>query len=352
MRKRLLTSLILLLSALITVNQADAQGRVLYSDGDVELHKGGELLDGKDIRQGTELQEFDLIRTGSDGFTEIEITSQGSGSILIKAENNTSFYYSALKKPESTETVINMLSGSIGIKLKKMTSGDKLNVFSRNAVLGAKGTEFNIAASPDGSILVTCPEGIVSCSLSSGEEVIAGSGMIVEVLQGRQIKGVDVGIENLEMYRAEWFTERVKVFRAGAFSLTKPVIIQYEELADRFNIYYKELKEFEKLFRKYSIESDDIDEGEIIEDKIMVSQAVLNMKSVFFTFDEFFYRIDEIKRFHDLIPVKGTLRKKYDIDDFMKDFQKNYKGMAKKAAYTRQVFRIYEQMENDNAFKQ
>jgi len=199
--------------------------------------------------------------------------------------------------------------------------------------------------------------------------------MIVDVIQGRHLKIVDISPEMFDVYKTEWSAEKLRMFRAGSFSLTKPVIIKYEEYLEKYNLFYKEFRGYDKIFRKYkdlnivpekpsipddnnsiisksdnSAQNETVDENmemnDIIADKMKVSPAILRMRNVFFTYEELFYRIKEIKSYHDQVPVKGSLRKKYDIDDFMKDFQKNYKAAEKKNSYVRQSFNIYSKMDS------
>ncbi len=330
---------------LMALHAADARGKLTYLEGTIELYKNGEVLDKKDIDKGCELEEYDLIKTGDNGYAEIAINSLLSDTIFIKMKNNSVFYFTSDNIMSGNEASLKVLEGSINVKVKKLLSDEKLTLVSRNTLVGVRGTEFSVTTAPEGSILVTCPEGSVLCRIQDGTEAAAGGGNVVEVLQGRQIKSIDIGSGTSELYANEWYAERVRVFRSGSFSLTKPIILQYEEHAERFNLYYKELKDLDKIISRHSTGSEEIDADSAAEDKIRISPVILNMRKLFFNLEELFYRIDEIQRYHAVVPVKGALRKKYDIDDFMKDFHKNYKNMSKKTAYTRQAFRIYYRMD-------
>ena len=159
-----------------------------------------------------------------------------------------------------------------------------MDIASKSAVMGIRGTELYITTAPDGSLLVTCPEGRVSCK-SGGSEVIAGDGNAAELLHGQPIKSKIVSNELIESYRKEWAAERTRIFRSMSFSIIKPSALQYEDLQQRFEASYKELRKHKKIFEKYMLSDKIPDSSELVRDKITVSPAILNMRAVFFRFE-------------------------------------------------------------------
>jgi len=382
----ILFSGLLFLSSFTALHAVNAKGILVYLDGTVEIHKNGEITGPKSLNPGFELEDYDLLETGSDGSAEFDINtfiSDGTyDRISVKIENNTSVYFKTSVNQDDGFLQLILFTGGITVNTGKLSSGINMTVRAAgNAVIKVNDAEFGVLTAPDGSILVTCYEGSLECGIAPGigsgsaftEK--AFSGMIVDVIQGRHLKIVDISPEMFDVYKTEWSAEKLRMFRAGSFSLTKPVIIKYEEYLEKYNLFYKEFRGYDKIFRKYkdlnivpekpsipddnnsiisksdnSAQNETVDENmemnDIIADKMKVSPAILRMRNVFFTYEELFYRIKEIKSYHDQVPVKGSLRKKYDIDDFMKDFQKNYKAAEKKNSYVRQSFNIYSKMDS------
>ncbi len=382
----ILFSGLLFLSSFTALHAVNAKGILVYLDGTVEIHKNGEITGPKNLNPGFELEDYDLLETGTDGYAEFDINafiSDGTyDRISVKIENNTSVYFKSSKNRDEDFLQLILFTGGMTVNTGKLSSGRNMTVRAAgNAVIKVNDADFDVLTAPDGSILVTCNEGSLECGIAPGSASgstlteKAASGMVVDIIQGRNIKILDISPEMFDLYKTEWSAEKLRMFRAGSFSLTKPVIIKYEEYLEKYNLYYKEFRGFDKIFRKYkdliiepdepsmpydndsilqksdnSVQNEIADENmemdALIADKIKVSPVVYKMRNVFFTYEELFYRIKEIKRYHDQIPVKGSLRKKYDIDDFMKDFQKNYKATEKKNSYVRQSFNIYSKMDS------
>ena len=61
-----------------------------------------------------------------------------------------------------------MVAGQISSKLAKISGSPSLQVQTDSVVMGVRGTEFSIASSVNGSILVVCTEGAVACSDLAG----------------------------------------------------------------------------------------------------------------------------------------------------------------------------------------
>lgn len=364
----------LLFLSICSLLSADAKGTLVYLDGNVEIHKSGEITGIDKLKTGFEINCYDLIETGADGYAEFEISQfmpeSAAESVILKIENYTSVYFVSGKNMEEGFVQLHLLTGSINVKTGKLPSGEGMTVRTAgDGLVKANDASFCVVTAPDGAILVACSEGDLEFSIPSDRMVMekAEAGMIVDAVPGHNIRSLDISAERFDVYKTEWSAERLRVFRSSAFSLTKPVLIQYEEYLEKYNLFYKELRASDKIFNKYKDSiiqygSDDIvnkadntvesqTDGEnlkkkdIIADKLKAAPAVFKMRNIYFTFEELFFRIKDIKRYHDQIPVKGALRKKYDIDDFMKDFQKNHKTVEKKNTYVRQAFNIYSKMD-------
>ncbi len=164
-----------------------SSGELVYFEGEITLQRNNEIYTEDDIEIGSEIEEYDLISTGDDGYAEIMIESAVSKEIIIKVEPNSNMYFSVKKQGESANFNLKLLSGNIFAKVDKIIGNGKMDISSKSAVMGIRGTELNITSAPEGSLLVTCPEGRVSCK-SGGREVFAGNGEAAEMLYGQPAK--------------------------------------------------------------------------------------------------------------------------------------------------------------------
>ncbi len=348
MKKKIFIFYLLLINSCIVIFASEINAKILYCEGYIEIHRDNDIVDKSNIVPGFIIKEADLVKTGQDGYIELEIECCLSNLIYLKVNRNTAFYFTENQTRTDNEVLLRVLSGDVAVKSDNLLPNEKINVSSKNAVIAVKGTEFTVTTAPGGSLFVTCSKGSLLCRLISGTYYIIEPGIVLEITQNREVKKLKVDIDNFSKYRNEWFAECIGIFKTAAFSITKPLINQYEEYADRFNLVYDELVKYDKIFEKYKNGTAQFDETAVFEDKIEINSAIFNMRSIFFIYEELFYSIAEIKIFHNLSPIKGTLRKKYDIADFMNNFEKNYNSMIKKAAHTREIFTIYSQMDAGN----
>ena len=333
-----LVFIIILFPACLLYAENFTNGELVYFDGEITLQRNNEIYTEDDIEIGSEIEEYDLISTGEDGYAEIMIESSVSKKIIIKVEPDSNMYFSVKKQGASDSFNLKLLSGNIFAKVDKLIGNGKMEITSKSAVMGIRGTELNITSAPEGSLLVTCPEGEVSCKFGESE-VTAGNGTAAELLYGQPAKSKTVLNEYINEFKTEWASERERIFKSMAFSIIKPSAIQYEELLVRFDNLYKELKKHKKIFDKYKESGRSVSSSETIRDKISVSPSVINMRAVFFRFEQMFYRVEELHRYYKEDPVKGKIRRKYEVSDFMKNYEKNYSKTSKKIAYTRYAFK-------------
>jgi FecR-like protein len=334
-----------LFSAFFVYAENFTSAQLIYFEGDIEIQRNNEILETDDIYIGFEIEEFDLISTSSDGYAELEVDSSVSAMILMKIEPDSSLYFQVKKEEEKKNFDLKMVSGNIFLKVNKLLGRDSMNITSKSAVMGIRGTELYIKTAPEGSLLVACPEGSVSCKSSTGGELFAGNGKAVEMLYGQPIKSKSVSSDLLTSYMDEWSSERERVFKSMSFSVIKPVAIQYKELYKRFDAAYIELIKYKDVLGKYTAGESNFSNSVLMKDKIQVSPSVIMMRSSFYLFEQQFYRVKELKRYFDEDPVKGKISKKYSVADFMKDYGKEYRDNLEKMAFARASLKAFSAMQ-------
>lgn len=330
------------LSAASASAAGEYRGVLSGFEGNIELHRGGELLEKKGIETGLVFEELDLIKTSSAGYAELTIVSPDNDKLSVILAADSTFYFTASSDASGPTTCLYLLSGEINVTPPEQDDYGRIKLYSRNGItVDTYNTGFEAVVTSDGSFLATSPGGYFTCSIKTGETISAGGGTAAEAVQGRILRAVDAGLENLEIYRNEWVSERFRIFREAPFSLTKPVITEYEEYLDLFNMYYNELKKHDQVFRKYSSTADEVFLSSLEKDIDRVKVPVENITAVIHFFDLLFFHVHELSRYHKKTPIKGTLRRRYEIRDFMKDFEKSYKNTMKKASFAREYIGVY-----------
>jgi hypothetical protein len=163
--KKIYMYVLLFICVLSLSAQEMVTGEIVYLEGEVNLSRNGEFLPFHEVDMGTIIEEEDMIRTGPDGYAEVELSYPQEGT-LLKIQANTAFYFDNRSTGEKNTTSINLLSGTIGLKVSKLAKNQNMNVETQSAVMGIRGTDFDVNMAPTGEILITCEEGKVSCSHS------------------------------------------------------------------------------------------------------------------------------------------------------------------------------------------
>ena len=188
-------------------------GYINYLEGSVSVSRNGRYLAANKITPGLVLEEFDIVETGADGFVEIEIRSgNSSNGTIVRVKENTSYYFKVTKSGKKKNTVFQMLKGSVSFKVKKLTDEDSVDVYTSTTTMGVRGTQFAVNTMPDGSVLVTCDEGKVSCS-SENKEVFAYPGQVAEKAPNYIITSIAVDPEDLDIYTKNWIDARTEALQ-------------------------------------------------------------------------------------------------------------------------------------------
>lgn len=146
--------------------------RGIEEDGDTILYKR--------VRPGIILQEGEYLKTSDDSNATLKI-----GEDILKVEENTSLI---LKYVEDGGTELNILSGSILTKVKKLTEGGSFNVNSPSAVAGVRGTSFRFSydrKSTTGAVYVS--EG----SVEVGNDIVKNKSVLLNRNERISIKRGD-----------------------------------------------------------------------------------------------------------------------------------------------------------------
>ncbi len=177
-------------------------GSVTYLEGDVSMIRDGAEVDNLAI--GADLQNFDLVRTGSDGLAELDVNSSQSPRMTIKVSADTQFSVEIAAIEGKQQTTLGIIGGSISLKASRLAGTQALSVKTDSAVMGVRGTQFDVTAPPTGDVLVTCDEGEVVVTDDQGKELHAIPGTVVEKRPAELYRTMPVAVSGLAKFRGQW----------------------------------------------------------------------------------------------------------------------------------------------------
>ncbi len=321
---------------------AEAIGRIIYIEGIVDIHRDGEIIELFDDDAGLEINEFDLIATAEDGIIEIELIKLANKGTIVKVDNNTAFYMDLGAAAGKKQTNIELLAGSIALKVKKLSSSEDLRVRSQGTVMGVRGTDFDVTISPDGSVLVTCEHGKVSCKDTSKNEIFAFPGSVVEKLANKKITSYNVDAGDEILFKQYWDKQRLEVFKSGAKTFIIGFVNQYQSNLPRFrNAYDSLIKKMPLLIKYGRPNGKNYSTGELMKVKIELSTDIMKMRTIFPFFEYYYFRLVSMKRFHDRGIGEGVIKRNYTTSQFFTEFRRDFIILRKKLAEVRYMFKLY-----------
>lgn len=340
--------LLLLLIPLFGVysQRSSLSGEMVYLEGYVDVHRDGELMDWRDVDIGFELEQYDLVETGDDGYAEIEVETPSSRGNMVRVFEDTAFYFDFGDSGGKDQTKFEMLTGSLALKVQKLTGSGDVVVKTESAVMGVRGTDFTVTAAPEGSVLVTCKEGSVACTTEGGEEKVSQPGRAVEQPRDGGLREISVELGELDAFRRDWFDQKIESFIPTAGIVVKGFARQYRDLTERFNTAYSELMQHSDIFDRWERDlRRGTGMGAAVKDKIEVSPAIFRMRSIIFMFERLYYRIKSLKNVYEEYNIPSSrLWSGYSTTDLFREFERNQKNIAWKLAQTRYIFKLYGKM--------
>jgi hypothetical protein len=213
--RRLLFLVILIAFLAIFASAQSAVGVLSYVEGEVSVTRSGEIVDARDVRIGMTIEEFDTLETGLDGYAEVEMNAPSAGS-LVRVNADTAFYFEGGSSQDpKKQTLFQLLRGSLGLKVGRLTSRESYSVQTDTAVMAVRGTEFNVDMAADRSVLITVPEGRVESEVDN-QTVIAEPGIIAAVDTDADLTALAIDAEDIELYREYWSNLRLEALKINA----------------------------------------------------------------------------------------------------------------------------------------
>jgi hypothetical protein len=319
---------------------AQEVGRIAYLEGRVEIVRDGTIRSGFDVSIGDSLRELDLIQTGGDGYVEIELVDP-AGSV-VRVFEDSAYYLEVTADTAGNEVArLKLLTGTLEVAVNNVSRRSRLDVETRGAVFGVRGTEFDVLTAPDESVLLGVREGTVAAG-TQGSSVTVSAGSAAERTEGGSFRQQQVPNGDFEGYYDRWTAQRLEVFRAGAPVFVRAYAGRYLDSIDSFRAAHRELQAFRPRLENAARSGSSLGSDMLLRQEI--SPAIIRMRSILPIFENTVYRLRELSRFHAQgIGVtsigSGTSRA------FFERFAMQEGDLLRDLGEVRYLFRLYGQIE-------
>ncbi|MDC7233845.1 MAG: PQQ-binding-like beta-propeller repeat protein [Spirochaetales bacterium] len=143
----------------------DAEGLVVFLSGDVFLVREGEE---SYLNIGDSVAQSDVIRTEEDGYCEIQL---GNIAVVRMDSNSLLQIQTLVNSSEGSRTGVELESGTVLCKVKKLLDDDSFQVKTNTVVCGVRGTQFSVSTDQQEDILLAVKEGSVAVTPRSLDRV-------------------------------------------------------------------------------------------------------------------------------------------------------------------------------------
>jgi hypothetical protein len=320
----------------------DTLGSITYLEGQVSLVRDGQEIG--DAAIGTEVQNFDLIRTGADGSAELDVSTAELPRMTAKIGPDTQFSVEATVLGSGRQTTLGIVGGSLSLKVAKLTAGQGVQVKSDFAAMGVRGTDFTVASPPTGDVLVTCDEGDVSCIDDKGTELHAVPGSVVEKRPGELFRRVSVEATGLADYRARWSAERLQNMQQNALRLIQANALLYARLTRELNAASAALMRNQAVIGKWTTEDRAGRMGsrvELARERRAIEGELARLRPIVFQLERVSFRLARLKVLSDRGFGQGTLSDGLTTERFFAQVETERADVAQKLAFTRYVAKMY-----------
>ena len=324
------------------VSGQDRLGDITYMEGDVAVVRNGAPVDNVAI--GLDVQNFDLVRTGSDGLAELDLSSPQLPRMTVKVSADTQFSLEIASLPGSQQTTVSIVGGSISMKVSRLSSSQAVQVKTDSTSMGVRGTDFEVTSPPSGEVLVTCDEGEVVCTDDQGRELHAIPGTVVENRPAELFRTVPVSTTDLEGFRSRWAAERLQNLEQNAFARIQANATLYDRLVRELNQGNAELARSQGILNKWMDEDRQGRMGrrlELASDRRTIGALLPRLRRTQFQLERVTFRLTRLKRIADRGFGAGTLSNGVTTAQFFLRFESERPDVERKLALTRYVSKMY-----------
>jgi len=341
----------LFLIPVLYVSPQSEIGTIAYMEEGVEIERNSETIPSWDVFIGMGVENYDLLRTDERGYAEVEIDEPRSAPATVRISANTSFYFEMSKIGRDQATTIGLITGSLSVKVAKLSGRQRVELATESALMGVRGTDFAVTLSPAGDMLVTAEEGRVSCIDESGQELFAEPGTVVEKRPGELFREVPVAVSDLETFQRDWYADRLEVFKSNALQAIKFYAGRYLRLKNRFDSAYNDLQQESRILRKWRAEDRRGEIGgrmETMREKKKLIGELLELRKVLYIFERVYYRLVELEGYYRQGYGRGQIEPGLSSAAFFKRFDREKQVLGEQMAEIRSITKMYAKRNDGN----
>ncbi|MBN2551364.1 MAG: FecR domain-containing protein [Spirochaetales bacterium] len=326
-------------------------GSIAYLEEGVEIDRDRGTIPPWDVSIGMEIENYDLLRTDQTGYAEVELDSPRSAQAIVRVSPNTIFHFEMNRIGRSDNTMIGLISGSLSVKVARLSGRQSVEVATESAIMGIRGTDFGVTVSPGGDILVTAAEGRVSCIDDSGQELFAEPGTAVEKRPGELFREIPVAVSDLETFRRDWYGERLEALKSNALRAIQSYAGRYLRLKDRFDLAYADLRDNDRILDKWYEEQRRGEIGgrmESLQEKKELIGDLLQLRRILYIFERVYHRLIELEDYYSQGYGRGQIEAGLSSAAFFQRFDREKSGLAEKMAEVRYLTKLYAKRNDGN----
>lgn len=338
-----------LLSLALPAGAQDKIGETVYREGEVSLDRNGTTLDPSAVEIGSEIDNYDFMKTGDDGSAQVHLTAPRVPSTTISISPDTEFTFELSTIRGRQHGSLDLVNGSVGLTVSKLGGNQDFDVQTETTTLGVRGTEFTASSSISGDVLVTCASGEVVATDSAGTQYRAIPGTVLENRAGRAFRTLPVASSDLESYRRTWMQDRAREARTNALQLTRANAARYQQLRAAMDRDYAELDRQKAITARWMAEDRAGRAGggvQVENEKSALAATIARLRQEQFQMERVYYRLQGLKRLHDQGFGHGTISGAQSTGQFFDRFQQDRRVVEGRMSTVRYVARLYARRNN------
>jgi ferric-dicitrate binding protein FerR (iron transport regulator) len=317
-------------------------GEVVYAEGEVTVHRAGGSKERIDI--GDVVRQYDVLATGPSSRATIDLAAGYPGGAELKLAENTAFYFDTKQlSADERKTVIQLLAGALAIKVDKLANGS-FNVAADGAVLGVRGTVFIVDTIPDGSLLVTTNEGAVAVKSNDGGSAVSRSDKAVAVSAEASLDTLAIEPANAAAFRSGWREDAISAFKGQALNYSSAYAKAIEDNSPAFDAAYAKLKGQDAVLKTWKdarLAGKAPRFSDWTAEKKVLAAVLFDCLKSLFLIERPYYRLIELKAYHDAGTGVGTLKDGRSSAAFFRGFEADTRGLAMGMAAVREALELF-----------
>lgn len=302
---------VLLLAAALPLGALDVVGEISYLAGRVEIVRDGETLAASLVREGLDLENFDLLKTGSDGEVEVRVTSPSAPPTTVRVAPRTQLSLEIGKVGARQQTTLDLVAGSVSVKCAKLTGSQSVKVLTESTALGVRGTGFTVSAPASGDLLVTCDEGEVELTGDDGSTLTVAAGEAAERPRGGMLARLALAGRALAQARDAWLQERAAAWQRDPLAFLRWNALLYDAQLRRFNWQFAEVWRSRKdVFNAWREEDRAGIVGKAIaalRERLQLARDVRELRAALFRLERAYVRLLELKEYCEERGISGCI---------------------------------------------